>query len=221
MGDEVADKGSDGHPHFITLEGGEGAGKSTQAQRIARYLERQGHSVCLTRQPGGTTLAEELRRMLKNTAQDIAPLTELLLLFAARAQFLDEVVRPALAAGQVVVCDRFTDSSYAYQGGGRGLPERDIATLEQLVHGDLQPGLTLLFDLDVRLGHERVASRGDADRFEREDQAFFERVRRAYLARAAQYPGRFRVIQAGVDHDLVWQQVEAVLAQWLPGRSRP
>lgn len=201
-----------GHPRFITLEGGEGVGKSTQAQRIAAWLRERGHAVCLTRQPGGTAIAEQLRQLLKDAAQlHMAPLTELLLLFAARAQFLDEVVRPALAAGQVVVCDRFTDSTYAYQGGGRQLPQADIAALEQLVHGDLQPGLTFLFDLDVALGHQRVHARGAADRFEREDPAFFERVRKAYLARAAAQPERFVVIDASTGADAVWAQVKAVL----------
>jgi dTMP kinase len=143
--------------------------------------------------------------------EPIAPVTELLLLFAARAQFLAEVVRPALAAGQVVVCDRFTDSTYAYQGGGRGLPLAEIAALEQLVHGDLQPGLTLLFDLDITQGHERVAIRGQTDRFEQEDRDFFQRVRAAYLARAQAHFGRFVLIDAAQDEEQVWQQVEQVL----------
>lgn len=201
-----------GHPYFITLEGGEGAGKSTQARHIAAWLEQRGHQVCRTRQPGGTPIAEAIRRLLKDTDHDaMAPLTELLLLFAARAQFLEEIVRPALACGQVVVCDRFTDSTYAYQGGGRGLPIEDIAALEELVHGDLQPGLTLLFDLDVDEGHRRVVARSEVDRFELEERAFFERVRDLYLARARAHPDRFRVIDAGGDERAVRSAVETAL----------
>lgn len=202
------------HPRFITLEGGEGSGKSTQALRIRDWLAQQGHSVCLTRQPGGTPLAEQIRRLLKDAAHlHMSPDTELLLLFAARAQFLAEVVRPALDAGQVVVCDRFTDSTWAYQGGGRGMAASDITALEELVHGDLQPGLTLLLDLDVQEGLRRVASRGEADRFEREALPFFERVREAYLERARRLPGRYVVIDASGDADGVWSRIRPVLEQ--------
>jgi dTMP kinase len=168
--------------------------------------------VCLTRQPGGTPIAEAIRGLLKDAGHDaMAPLTELLLLFAARAQFLDEVVRPALTAGQYVVCDRFTDSTYAYQGGGRGLPMETITELESLVHGDLQPGLTLLFDLDVGEGHRRAAARGAPDRFELEERSFFERVRQAYLARAARQSQRFVLIDAETDEDTVRERVTQVL----------
>ncbi|MBT8040551.1 MAG: dTMP kinase [Xanthomonadales bacterium] len=199
---------------FITVEGGEGAGKSTQIRRIGAWLTERGHAVVHTREPGGTQLAEQLRSTLldtKNTA--VSELTELLLMFAARAQHLDELIRPALSRGEWVVCDRFTDATWAYQGGGRGLPGEQIAALEKLVHGDLQPDLTLLLDLPVRVGLERVALRGEADRFEREPEAFFERVRQAYLERAKAQPDRFEVIDASLTPDAVWSQIADVLRQ--------
>jgi dTMP kinase len=197
---------------FITVEGGEGAGKSTQIQRIGAWLAERGHTIVHTREPGGTQLAEQLRTTLldtKNTA--VSELTELLLMFAARAQHLDELIRPALSRGEWVVCDRFTDATWAYQGGGRGLPGEQIAALEKLVHGDLQPDLTLLLDLPVRVGLERVAMRGEADRFEREPEAFFERVRQAYLERAKAEPDRFEVIDASLTPDAVWSQIAHAL----------
>jgi len=197
---------------FITVEGGEGAGKSTQIQRIGAWLAERGHTIVHTREPGGTQLAEQLRTTLldtKNTA--VSELTELLLMFAARAQHLDELIRPALLRGEWVVCDRFTDATWAYQGGGRGLPGEQIAALEKLVHGDLQPDLTLLLDLPVRVGLERVAMRGEADRFEREPEAFFERVRQAYLERAKAEPDRFEVIDASLTPDAVWSQIAHAL----------
>ena len=199
---------------FITVEGGEGAGKSTQIQRIGAWLAERGHAVVHTREPGGTQLAEQLRTALldaKNTA--VSELTELLLMFAARAQHLDELIRPALSRGEWVVCDRFTDATWAYQGGGRGLPAKQIAALEKLVHGDLQPDLTLLLDLPVRVGLARVALRGEADRFEREPEAFFERVRQAYLERAKDQPDRFEVIDASLTPDAVWSQIAHVLGR--------
>ncbi len=201
---------------FITLEGGEGAGKSTQIHRIAEWLSGRGHKVCLTRQPGGTPLAEKIRILLKDGDHHGMDATaELLLLFAARAQFLAEIVRPALARGEVVVCDRFTDSTYAYQGGGRAVPEGDIAVVEKLVHGDLQPDLTLLLDLEVEEGLARAASRGAADRFEVEGRDFFERVRQTYLQRAVQFPERFAVIDASGPPDDVWGEIRAVLKERL------
>jgi len=202
---------------FITLEGGEGAGKSTQARRVADWLADRGQRVCLTRQPGGTPLAEQVRFLLKDGAHHgMDPVAELLLVFAARAQFLAEVVRPALAEGKTVVCDRFTDSTYAYQGGGRGVPDAHIAAVEELVHGDLQPDLTLLLDLDVEHGLARAAGRGAADRFEAEDRSFFARVRQAYLERAARFPGRFAVVDASGDPEAVWQCIKAALQARLP-----
>lgn len=201
---------------FITLEGGEGAGKSTQARRIASWLESRGHAVRLGRQPGGTPLAEKIRVLLKDGRhQDMGTTTEMLLLFADRAQFLDEVVRPSLAAGVSVVCDRFTDSTFAYQGGGRGVPEARIAVLEKLVHGDLQPDLTLLLDLEVEQGMLRAATRGAADRFELEDRAFFDRVRSTFLERAQRYPERFAVVDASGEPDQVFGLICEVLERQL------
>ncbi|MEE4293674.1 MAG: dTMP kinase [Xanthomonadales bacterium] len=199
---------------FITVEGGEGAGKSTQIARMATWLEAQGHTVVLTREPGGTRLAERLReQLLDRQNEDLGALTELLLMFAARAQHLHELIRPALARGETVVCDRFTDATWAYQGGGRGLPDDAISTLEQLVHGDLQPQLTLLLDLPVKEGLRRAALRSESDRFESESVEFFERVRAAYLKRAQGDPERFAVIDAARAVDDVWQQVERVLVR--------
>ena len=197
---------------FITIEGGEGAGKSTQMERIAAWLQRQGRRVAQTREPGGTRLAEHLRDILLDRHNDsLSSKAELLLMFASRAQHLDELIRPALANGDTVLCDRFTDATWAYQGGGRGLPAADIAALEQLVHGDLQPDLTLLLDLPVELGLERASRRSESDRIESESMAFFERVRQAYLDRARQQPGRFALIDATRDEESVWLQIQEQL----------
>lgn len=197
---------------FITIEGGEGAGKTTMLDRMAVWLTDHGHSVVRTREPGGTELAEKLRQILldKNTV-GLSGQTELLLMFAARAQHLDELIRPALQRGETVLCDRFTDATWAYQGGGRGLPLDDIAVLERLVHGDLQPNLTVLLDLPVEQGLMRASHRGEADRFEEESAGFFERVRRAYLQRAEAAPQRFAVVDASGSEEAVWGHVEAVL----------
>jgi dTMP kinase len=197
---------------FITLEGGEGAGKSTQSIRIRAWLERLGRPVVAARQPGGTPLSENLRRLLLDRDDvAIAPLTELLLLFADRAQFVSEVVRPALERGEVVLCDRFTDSTYAYQGGGRGISDDGIATLEKLVHGDRQPDLTLLLDIPAEQGLARIAGRGEANRLEREALDFYQRVRERYLARARREPGRIAVIDASGDPDTVWAAIKNTL----------
>ena len=197
---------------FITIEGGEGAGKSTQHIRMVEWLEGRGHEVVETREPGGTAVSEQVRQVLLDTRNaGLDSRAELLLLFAARTQLLQEIIRPALAAGKVVVSDRFTDASYAYQGGGRQLGAGTVAALEEFVHPDLQPDLTLLFDIPVEHGMRRVAGRGEADRFEEESVRFFERVRNAYLERAAGNPGRFRVIDASQDEEQVWQQVKAHL----------
>lgn len=177
---------------FISFEGIDGAGKSTHIEALAAALRAQGRTVVLTREPGGTPLAERLRELLLNEPMSMD--TELMLMFAARRDHLERLVRPALAAGRWVVCDRFTDSTWAYQGGGRGGPAERIAWLEQWVHGDLQPDRTYLFDLPAELAAERRASARAADRFEREDEAFFRRVREAYRQRAGQSPGRFLVV---------------------------
>lgn len=201
---------------FITLEGPEGAGKSTQMRALAEYVRAAGKSVVETREPGGTPLGEAIRRILLDPAQTaLATDTELLLLFAARAQHLAELIKPALARREWVLCDRFTDASYAYQGGGRGIPWSRIAVLEQWVQTDLQPDLTLVLDLPVTLGLQRAGKRGPADRFEREEQAFFERVRTAYLQRAAENPERYRVIDASVPLDEVQDALRHALAAYL------
>jgi dTMP kinase len=198
--------------YFISLEGGEGAGKSTQNKRIVNWLSERGHVVIETREPGGTVISEQIRQLLLDTRNaGLNPVAELLLMFAARSQLVQEVIRPALADGKVVVCDRFTDASYAYQGGGRQLGAETVASLEKLVLGDLRPDLTLLFDLPVQTGMQRVAGRGAADRFEAESVRFFERVRNAYLARAAADPSRFQVIDASGNEDQVWEQVRNIL----------
>ena len=196
----------------MTLEGGEGAGKSTQQTRIVKWLSSRGHEVVETREPGGTAISEQIRQVLLDTRNaGLDCRAELLLIFAARAQLLHEIIRPALAAGKVVVSDRFTDASYAYQGGGRQMGADTVALLEGFVHQDLKPGLTLLFDLPVKQGMRRVAGRGQADRFELESIQFFERVRDAYLERAATDPLRFRVIDASKGQEQVWQQVKSHL----------
>ena len=199
---------------FISLEGGEGAGKSTQNKRIVEWLSKQGCTVVETREPGGTIVSEQIRKVLLDTRNEgLNATAELLMLFAARSQLVQEVILPALKDGKVVVCDRFADASYAYQGGGRQLGAEPVAVLEKLVLKDLQPNLTLLFDVPVNLGMERVAGRGEADRFEIESIQFFERVRNAYLERAADNPHRFRIIDASQDENQVWQQVENILKE--------
>ncbi|MCB1809632.1 MAG: dTMP kinase, partial [Candidatus Competibacteraceae bacterium] len=194
----------------------EGAGKSTQMLALAEYLRAAGKSVIETREPGGTSLGEAIRHILLDPAQTtLASDAELLLLFAARAQHLAELIRPALARGEWVLCDRFTDASYAYQGGGRGIPGSRIAVLEQWVQADLQPDLILVLDLPVELGLQRAGKRGPADRFEREEQAFFERVRATYLQRAANKPERYRIIDASAPLDEVQTALRRALEAYL------
>jgi len=202
--------------YFISLEGGEGAGKSTQNKRIVEWLKARGHNVIETREPGGTVVSEQIRQVLLDTRNaGLNATAELLLMFAARSQLVDEVILPALAGGKVVVCDRFADASYAYQGGGRLLGADTVAIVEKLVLDGLQPHLTLLFDVPVELGMQRVAGRGEADRFEIESIRFFERVRNAYLERAKANPHRFSVIDASRDEDQVWHQVKVILEEKL------
>jgi dTMP kinase len=189
---------------FITLEGGEGAGKSTQVERLRRFLEDRGIALVTTREPGGTPVAEAIRGLLLSRDHPaMHPDTELLLMFAARAEHLRTLILPALEAGKWVLCDRFTDATYAYQGGGRGLDTARIAALETWVQGPIRPDLTLLLDMDVKTGLARARGRGEADRFEQEAVEFFERVREAYLERARGEPARYRIIDAS-------QSVEAV-----------
>lgn len=203
---------------FISLEGGEGAGKSTQHKRIVEWLSAQGNDVVEAREPGGTAVSEQIRQVLLDTRNaGLNATAELLLMFAARSQLVQEVILPALTQGKTVVCDRFADASYAYQGGGRQLGAQTVGIVEQLVLDDLEPDLTLLFDVPVELGMRRVAGRGAADRFEVESIKFFERVRDAYLERAAANPQRFSVIDASQNEADVWQQVESVLRTRLTG----
>ena len=201
---------------FITLEGPEGAGKSTNREYLAACLRAQGVEVLLTREPGGTPLAERIRELLLTPSDEVmAADTELLLMFAARAQHIAAVIAPALARGAVVLCDRFTDATYAYQGGGRGLPVERIAQLEQFVQGDLRPDLTLVFDLPIEIGLARAAARGRLDRFEQEGRAFFDSVRQAYLDRAAATPERYRVLDAGQSLAQVQLALDALLPELL------
>jgi dTMP kinase len=209
---------------FLTLEGIEGAGKSTIAELIGSSLTRAGIAVRLTREPGGTPLAERVRRIvLERGTESVSPMTETLLMFAARALHVDNVIRPALARGEWVVCDRFTDATRAYQGGGRGVDLGLIDALAAAVHGDLEPDCTLLLDLPVEAGLARARSRqgttATADRFEAENVAFFERVRAAYRALAAREPGRIRVIDATVPLPEVERTVTQILAE-LRARGR-
>ncbi len=184
---------------FITIEGGEGAGKSTLAAGLKAHLETRGVDPLLTREPGGTGLGEQVRALVLGTAGDVCAQAELLLLFAARAQLVHDVIGPAIEAGRCVLCDRFVDASHAYQGGGRGLPGSMIDTLAKWTVGDLRPNLTLLLDVPVDVGRQRIAGRAHGDRIEDQAQPFFERVRRAYHARAASEPDRFCVIDASLD----------------------
>ncbi len=182
---------------FITVEGCEGVGKTTNLDFIESLLRESGHDVIRTREPGGTPLAESVRELLLAPREEsVAELTELLLVFAARAQHIEQVIKPALTRGQWVLCDRFTDATYAYQGAGRGMDTDAIATLEQLVQQDLRPDLTLLLDVPVEIGMARASARSAPDRFESEQLNFFERVRTEYLRRAATEPERFAVIDA-------------------------
>ena len=206
--------------HFITLEGGEGAGKSTSLDYLCKRLQVAGVRVRYTREPGGTPLGEKVRELLLNPDHTgMHSDTELLLMFAARAQHLHEVILPALARGEWVICDRFTDATYAYQGGGRGIDVQRIALLEDWVQRGLQPDTTLLFDLPVAQGLERAGKRGALDRFEQEQQDFFKQVRDAYLERAAQNPGRFRIVDAGRELAAVQQQLDDIINSMLTYRE--
>lgn len=182
---------------FITLEGGEGVGKTTNLAFIKDYLEQHNITVVATREPGGTKLAEKIRQLLlDNKSEAVSEQAELLMMFAARAQHIKHVIEPALAQGKWVLCDRFTDATYAYQGGGRNVKVSTIQWLENFVQGSLRPDLTLLLDAPVEVGSARVRQRGALDRFELEKAQFFESVRRAYLLQAELYPERIKVIKA-------------------------
>ena len=194
---------------FITIEGIEGVGKSTQLSRFVQVLEREGLPIDVTREPGGTPTAEVIRSLLIEHGDEPIPRSaEALLMFAARALHVENRIRPALEAGTWVVSDRFVDASRAYQGGGRGIPESTIETLAELALNGLEPDVTILLDAPVEVGMARAAARGDKDRFELENHAFFERVRAAYLSIAHACPGRFVVIDASGSVDEVGDAVE-------------
>ena len=197
---------------FITIEGTEGVGKSTNIAFIQEWLVTQGIEVVMTREPGGTPLAEEMSQILLEKRDEVFDASaELLLIFAARAQHIARVILPALNRGAWVVSDRFTDATYAYQGFGRGLDIHVIETLEQLVQGELRPDLTLVLDIEVELGLARASARAELDRFESEKVEFFERVRNGYRARVAKNPSRYAVVDAGQALDRVQQEIESVL----------
>jgi dTMP kinase len=208
---------------FITIEGGEGVGKSTQIATLREYLAGRGLDVIVTREPGGTPRAERIRELLlEQSAEPMPPLCELLLMFAARATHIANVIAPALARGAWVVCDRFTDATYAYQGSGRGMDVSSIATLESLVQGSLRPDLTILLDVSLDVSDARARERntvsGVVDRFEREQRDFFERVRAGYLQRARSEPARFAVIDAGGDRETVADAIRKALESLLSQR---
>ena len=204
---------------FISFEGVEGVGKSTQLARCAAWLSEQGIEVVRTREPGGTPRAERLRNLLLERGDEPMPTPcELLLMFAARSTHLENLVHPAVARGAWVLCDRFTDATYAYQGGGRGLPERDIDSLVAIVHPGFWPDLTVLLDAPVDTGLARAHERNGADgpdRFETERREFFERVREAYLVRARREPQRLRVVDASGSVDAVERGIRALVAPLL------
>jgi dTMP kinase len=193
---------------FITFEGIDGAGKSSHIETMADWLRARGHAVLVTREPGGTDLAESLREMVLHRAMD--PLTEALLVFAARRDHLVRQIEPALAAGKTVLCDRFTDATFAYQGSGRGFDHEVLAQLEGWVQQGRQPDLTLWFDLPAATAAQRRAAVRTPDRFEAQDEAFFDRVRAGYATRCAQMPQRFGVIDAVREREAVWAQIESI-----------
>ena len=200
---------------FITIEGGEGVGKSTNADFIQSVLESRGCEVVVTREPGGTALGEALRSLLLSAdIESPVAMAELLIIFAARAQHLTTVIEPALAAGKWVLCDRFTDATYAYQGWGRNIDQRAIASLEQLVQGARRPDLTVLLDMDPSLGLSRAKERSELDRFEQEELTFFNRVREGYLARAKEEPARWLIIDASKTLDEVTTVIGQALNDW-------
>lgn len=200
---------------FLTLEGLDGAGKSTQLAFVQRWLTEHNVEAVFTREPGGTAVGESLRNLLLSVDTEVSLDTETLLMFAARNEHIVHVIEPALASGLWVVCDRFTDATYAYQGGGRGVPTERIAQLEEWVQRGLQPDLTLLFDLSPQVAAERMAKERALDRFEREASEFHNRVRDAYLARVAQSPARYAVFDASLPVEIIHTQLAARLSQLL------
>jgi dTMP kinase len=197
---------------FITFEGIDGAGKSTQIDFVATRLRERGIDIVVTREPGGTEIGEALRELVLR--QPMSARTETLLVFAARAQHVEQVIAPALVAGRWIVCDRFTDATYAYQSGGRGVPEAAVAALERWVHPDLQPDLTFLFDVAPDVAAQRLSAARAADRFEAEQRDFFARVRAVYLERARRFPARFVVLDGTQPPEAVRAQLVEVLDRW-------
>ena len=201
---------------FISIEGGEGAGKSTSIDYIKQKIEAYGIQCIVTREPGGTPMAEDIRQLLLQHRDEVVdPYTELLLMFASRRQHVENVIRPALAAGKWVICDRFSDASVAYQGFGRGLDQDFISRLKCSVHGDLNPHMTFLFDLDITIGMARAGKRSGFDRIETEAMSFFERVRQGYLTQAKNEPQRYRIVDAAQPITGVQQQLDDFLAPLL------
>jgi len=202
---------------FISLEGSEGVGKTTSLQFIQQYIEAQGHQVLITREPGGTPMAEELRDiLLAERDEKVEEDTELLLMFAARCQHVAQVIKPALEKGIWVICDRFVDASYAYQGGGRGIDFRKIEQLEDFCLQGFKPDLTLLLDMSVEEGISRTKKRGAADRFEIEEMAFYQRIRAAYLKRAKNEPERICLIDAAPSIEIVQKSLQKALQNAFP-----
>jgi dTMP kinase len=199
---------------FITLEGIEGLGKSTNLEFIAELCQQAGHDVVVTREPGGTPAAEAIREfILQRSHEELSDLAELMLMFAARAEHLTGLIRPALARGDTVICDRFSDASFAYQGGGRGLPMASIATLRDLVQNDLRPDLTILLDAPLEVSAARMAARDYQDRFEQEKLEFFGRVKQAYLDIARQEPARVKIVDADQPLEQVQKTIKQLLQQ--------
>ncbi len=201
---------------FITLEGIDGAGKSTHLAWLADLFRQRGLRLCVTREPGGTDLGEKLRALLLDRNQQMHLDTEAMLMFAARREHLDKVIEPALAGGTWVICDRFTDATFAYQGSGRGVDWAKLRVLEQWVQGALQPDLTLLFDVTPEVGRQRAGSIKSPDRFEQEENAFFMRVRDGYLRRAKEEPSRMRVIDAGTTVERIRQTIAQIVEPLCP-----
>ena len=196
---------------FITIEGQDGAGKSTNVAAMQEYLQTQSIDFVHTREPGGTDLGEKIRELLLNSSDAIADKTELLMMFAARAQHIESVIEPALSKGVWVLCDRFTDATYAYQGAGRGLSVNDIQLLETYVQAGLVPDLTLVLDLPIEVSESRAGQRSAPDRFERQKHDFKQNVRDCYLARARNEPDRMKVVDASESLELVKQSVVSLL----------
>ena len=201
---------------FISLEGSEGVGKTTSLKFVQSFVEALGHEVLITREPGGTPMAEEIRNILLSEREETVEVdTELLLMFAARIQHVNQVIKPALEEGKWVICDRFVDASYAYQGGGRGIEFTRLQQLEKWCLGDFSPNVTLLLDMSSSAGLERTKKRGKADRFEIEKMSFYEKIRNAYLERAKMEPSRIHIINAAPSVDIVQVEIKSVLEQYL------